>query len=402
MVRKLNNFIDGFMKYTDGRGSPTLYRKWAAIFTVAAACERKVWLTTAKGQLFPNQYIVLVGPAGVGKSLCTSLVNNLFTELSSAETPFHLSPTSVTKASLVDALGDAERRIIRPMEIPSINSFNSLTAVINELGVFLPAWESTFMSALTDLWDNGKYHETRRTSKTNISIPKAQVNLFSATTPAYLNNLLPEGAWEEGFMSRILLVYSGENIFTDLFCEFDMDEALYKNLLSDLKSIYSLWGGIKVDDEAKQAINEWGRAGGPPSPDHPKLTSYLSRRIAHLLKLCIISAVASGDELRITIDNFVEALDWLVEIESFMPDIFKSMKTGGDGRVIEECWHYAYQIFIKEQKPVAEPRIVHFLQERTPAHNITRILEVMERARLLEKKFIAGGYGYEPKARKAA
>jgi len=42
MPRKLSSFVDGFMKYTDGKGSSALYRKWAAIFTVGAAMERKV------------------------------------------------------------------------------------------------------------------------------------------------------------------------------------------------------------------------------------------------------------------------------------------------------------------------------------------------------------------------
>jgi hypothetical protein len=34
-----------------------------------------------------------------------------------------------------------------------------------------------------------------------------------------------------------------------------------------------------------------------------------------------------------------------------------------------------------------------------PAHSIERILDVMERARLLEKQFISGGHGYLPKTR---
>lgn len=61
MPRKLRSFIDGFVEYTDGRGSPRIYRKWTAIFIVAAALERKAWITTTKGRLFPNKYIVLVG-----------------------------------------------------------------------------------------------------------------------------------------------------------------------------------------------------------------------------------------------------------------------------------------------------------------------------------------------------
>lgn len=403
MSRRLGNWIDAFLAYTEGKGSPRIYRLWSAIFTIGAVCERKVWLTTAKGKLYPNQYILLVGPAGIGKSLCTNIIYELLDQIRTPETPFHIAPTSVTKASLIDSLSEADRRIIRPMESPAVISFNSLTIVPNEFGVFLPSWEGDFMSTLTDLWDCKHYSETRRTAKINISIPNSQLNMFSATTPVYLNSLLPEGAWEQGFMSRILVVYSGEIIHTNLFDLLNFDEKNYLELVQDLRDIYNTFGEFQVTDEAKLAINDWSMKGGPPVPDHPKLTSYSARRAAHLLKLCMVASMASDSDRIITIDHFAEALDWLVQLETFMPDVFKSMKTGGDGRAIEECWHYAMQVYMKTKQPVPEHRIVHFLQEKVPVHNIARILEVMERAKLLEKKYMdSGGQGYVPVGKQAA
>lgn len=400
-MRKLPNFIDSFMEYTDNKGSPALYRKWAAIFTISAALERKVWIHTAKGQLFANQYIVLVGPAGIGKSLATNITDEFLRTLNTPETPFHLAPTSLTKASLIDALDGAERRIVRPMEIPAVQSFNSLIVVPNELSVFLPSWESDFMSTLTDLWDCKHYSETRRTNKLSISIPRVQLNFLSATTPAQLTNFLPEGAWEQGFMSRVLLIYSGETIYTDLFERSAFEDDLREALTSDLRKIYSLWGERKFTDEAKEAIRAWAKGGCEPSPDHPKLVGYNARRAAHLLKLCLVSSVSSTDEPIITIDNFVEALDWLVEAEAFMPDIFKSMRVGADARAIEECYHFAIKIYMKEQKPVLETRIVHFLQERVPAHSVTRIIEVMEKAGLFQRQWVGSHIGFIPRGKQA-
>lgn len=405
MPRRLRNWIDSFLTYTEGKGSPRLYRLWSAIFIIGAICERKVWLTTAKGKLYPNQYVLLVGGAGIGKSLCTNIVYDLLNEVRTPETPFHIAPTSVTKASLIDRLDEAERRIIRPMESPAVVSFNSLTIVPNEFGVFLPSWEGDFMSSLTDLWDCKHYSESRRTAKINIDIPNTQLNMFSATTPAYLTNLLPEGAWEQGFMSRMLVVFSGEIIYTDLF-EFDLLDGVntdYQNLVHDLRDMYKTFGEFTVTDEAKLAINEWSKQGGPPVPDHPKLTSYCARRAAHLLKLCMVASMASDSDRIVTLDHFAEALDWLVQLETFMPDVFKSMKAGGDGRAIEECWHYAMQVYMKTKQPVPEHRIVHFLQEKVPVHNIARILDVMERAQLFKKQFTdSGATGYVPMGKEAA
>jgi hypothetical protein len=398
-VPRKHNFIDGFLKYTEGRGSPAIYRKWSAIFAVGAAMERKCWLKTSKGNLFPNSYVLLVGPPGVGKSLCTTTVYDLLAELRTPETPYFLAPTSVSKASLVDRLNEAERRIVRPMEKPAVIAFNSLTIIVNEFGVFMPTWEGEFMNTMTDLWDCGRYAETKRTSKINIEIPHTQLNLFSATTPAQLTGLLPEGAWETGFMSRVLIVYSGESHHTDLFAAdlFDTEDTSREDLVHDLRDIYKMVGGFDIDEDAKLAINEWAKAGGPPVPDHPKLAHYRSRRAAHLLKLCMVASAATDSDKIITLDHYAEALDWLVELETFMPDVFKSMKSGGDGRAIEECWHYCYTLWIKTKEPIPERRIIAFLQERVPVHNIDRIIDVMVRARLLEKE----GPGYKPKARQA-
>lgn len=400
MARKLKSFVDGFMKYTEGRGSPALFRKWTAIFIVAAALERKCWITTTKGVLYPNNYIILVGPAGVGKSLCTRLAYDLLDGLSTPETQFFIAPTSVTKASLIDRLDEASRRIVRPMEDPSVIQFNSLQIVANEFGVFLPSWEAEFMNTLTDLWDCGRYAESRRTSGTKLNIPNTQLNLLSATTPAQLINLLPEGAWEQGFMSRVLMVYSGETIFTDLFAELDENDELYSCLEYDLREIYNLYGEFTVTIEAQNALNEWGKAGGPPIPEHPKLATYRQRRVAHLLKLCMVSAASCSNDLIIDLDNFTEALDWLVELEAAMPDIFKSLKLGGSARAIEECWHFIYDRYMrKNKKPVPADLVIRFLQERVPIHNVDQILDIMERAKLIEKQFVNGGTGYVPLAK---
>lgn len=402
-MRKLTNFIDGFSRYMANKGSPAIYTRWAGIFTVSAVAERKIWLRTTKGILYPNQYIILVGPAGIGKSVCTNVAYDLLSEIRSPENELHIAPTSVTKASLIDALEAADRRIIRPMQNPPVDSFNALSIIPNELGVFLPSWEGDFMNTMTDLWDCKRYSETRRTRNLAINVPNPQLNMLSATTPSYLNTLLPEGAWETGFMSRTLLAYSSEIIFTDLFIDAPHDEALWADLTHDLRCIYKLYGELNVIDETREMINAWAKSGGRPAPDHPKLMSYNTRRVAHLLKLCMVAAVANDSDLIVSPDHFVEALDWLTELETFIPDIFKSMRTGGDAVAIEECYHFVYHEFMRKQKkPVPEHLVYAFLQERVPVHNVERIIDVMTRAKLLDKAFTdAGTMGFIPVAKAA-
>lgn len=399
MSRKLPNFIDGFMRYMEGKGSPSIYTRWSAIFAISAATERKTWMRTAKPRpLYPSQYIVLVGPAGIGKSYATSTVHDLLNEIKGPDCVLHIAPTSVSKASLVDALSEADRRIIRPMEQPSVITFNSLIAIPDEFGVFLPGWDNEFMNFLTHLWDCRWYGETRRTRSLSLQIEHPQLNLLSATTPAYLNSFLPEGAWDFGFMSRLILIYSGEVLYNNLFDTEANDEQLWKDLIFDLSRIHKLYGEFHVTDTAKEALNEWHRGGGFPAPDHPKMMSYNTRRPTHLMKLCMIASLAQDDELIITEEHFVEALDWMTEFEAYLPDIFKAMNTGGAGEAIRECWYYCYNIYIKKKDPVPESLIYGFLQDRVPIHDIEKILDVMKRQKLLEEEYTKTGIkGFKPK-----
>lgn len=392
--RRLSSWTQAFYDFTDSLSSPTLFRKWAAISLVAGALERKVWIKSALGALYPNLYVILVGPPGVGKTVLTSRVWAMWAALSDGtDKGHHVASSSVTKASLIDTLVDAERRIVRPTAVPPVETFHSLKICSNELGVLLPSYENDFMNTLTDLYDCHPYSERRRTKDLYLKIDAPQLNMIAATTPSYLNNVLPEGAWDQGFLSRTMLVYSGESIRRPLFEETKLNDKLEKELLEDLKVIGELYGKMTFEPAAAQVISDWHMEGGPPQPEHPKLMHYNTRRTAHLLKLSMVACASRTNNLVINLDDVQQALDWLIEVETFMPDIFKSMAVGGDSRAIQDCWYHVYQIYIKEKRPISEARVIYFLQERVPAHSIMRIIEVMRQAKLLEKQID----GYVPK-----
>ena len=359
---------------------------------MAGALERKVWVHTLGSNLYPNLYVVLCAPPGIGKTVLTSLIQNLFAEMND----HHLAPSSVSRASLVDALREANRKLIKPTQTPSIVDFNSLMIIANEMGVLVPGYDNEFMNTLTDLYDGKRYAEKKRGKDLSYVMKHPQLNLLAATTPSYLNSVMPEGAWDQGFISRVVLVFSGEQIIKSLFTEDNMPESSFNALAHDLKIIGDLFGKIKFTHEAAAAIDKWNMLKGPPRPEHPKLLHYNTRRTAHLLKLSMIACVACRDELVVTIDDFNTALSWLLEAEIYMPDIFKSMASGGDARAIEDTYYYAYQVYTKEKAPVSEARIIEYLQNRVPAHSVERVLQVMIKSKLLEKQLD----GYRPRARR--
>lgn len=384
--RKLPSWIDAFYEYTEPLPSPPLFRKWAAIGAIAGVLERKVWVRTFNANLYPNLYIALVSPPGVGKTVVTSLLQELWSELSQPIGDHYMAPSSVSRASLIDSLREAERKLIMPDKTPSIVTFNSLMIAVNELGTLIPSYDNDFMNTLTDIYDCKRYGERKRSKELNFTMSAPQINIIAGTTPSYLNDVMPVGAWDQGFISRVIMVYNGEVLLKDPFTETEIDTRSLGELLHDLKAIGELYGKMKFEQDAANALGAWHVNKGPPTPDHPRLAHYNMRRTASLLKLCMIASASRGDDLRVTLDDYQIALDWLLEVETFMPDIFKSMVAGGDSRAIEDTWHYAYQVYIREKKGLSEARLINFLQQRVPAHSVVRVLDVMLKAKLLEKQ----------------
>jgi hypothetical protein len=393
VARKLPSWIAAFEEYCDGLSSPPTFKRWAALSCLAGALERKLWVRTLGSDLHPNLYVCFVAPPGIGKTVAISQTEHLWRGL----TGHHVAPTSITKAALIDALNDATRRIVRQAEIPPFVEFNSLLIIAGELGVLIPGYDNDFMNTLTAIYDGHPYAERRRSKDLKFGIPAPQLNLLGATTPSYLNAVMPEGAWDQGFLSRTLLIYSGDRIIRNLFDERDNNEALYKELLSDLKIIGDYFGKCSFSPDAASAIGNWHIAGGPPVPDHPKLAHYLTRRTAHALKLCMVAAVSRIDfNFTIERDDVDSAITWLLEAEESMPDIFRAMQSGGDSAAIDECWHMVWQTHTREKKPVSEARIIAFLRTRVPSHSVEKILQIMIRSEMLIQDVSGGQLAYKP------
>ena len=388
------SWIEAFVAHTSGTSSPEVLRKWAAISCVAGALERRVWVTTAGSKLYPNLYTILCAPPGVGKTEVTWRVREILSKLED----LHLAPSSVTKASLIDELNEADRRIVRVEDKNPVTNFNSLMICINELGVLIPAYDNEFMNTLTDLYDCKQYGEKRRTNKTNIQIDAPQINLLGACTPAYLNHTLPEGAWDQGLMSRVIIIYAGERIVRSLFAYTEVNEEEKAALEDGAEKMFQMFGEFSFTPEAMQAIDAWHLAGCPPAPDHPKLVGYNQRRTVHALKLCMVSAADQG-RMEITSDDFERAIGWLFEAEVYMPEVFKAMSAGGPGRIMEEAWYYLSTTYSKEGAPILEARVFQWLQERVPASQVMQTLDLMEKSQMIKKSLTKAGNAYTPRGK---
>lgn len=332
--------------------------------------EQKTWIWTSRAQC-PNLYIFIVGHPGVGKSRTISVARQLAMTLSE----FHIAPISMTFAACVDALSRAKRNWKVAGELEPL-SFNTMYVCADELGAFMHKYDNEMMSGLTAFYDTTPYQQERRGNELRIKIDSPQLNMITGCTPQALSEFLPDKAFGQGFMSRVILVFSDERIIGDDFAI--RPESKLDDLEHDLKIINNLYGQFHVTPEYVECINNWRALGEPPVPDHPKLTHYITRRRVHLYKLSMVSSVDRGNTLALTKQDFNNAMNWLVEAEASMPEIFKAGATNIDGQAMDEIQHFV--IAADKGQGVSEQRIVHFARERVPIHSILRVIEIMERS----------------------
>ena len=148
-LRKCKNILSSYLNYTAQSESPTRYHIWCFLGVVAAALQRKVWIDMNFFKVFPNMYVVLVGPPGVKKTTAIRIATNLV----SSNPDIHISADATTREALIKAMKDAQQTISFEGSEMKIGFHSSLTIVSEELSVFLGKENHALLSFLTNLYD---------------------------------------------------------------------------------------------------------------------------------------------------------------------------------------------------------------------------------------------------------
>lgn len=374
------DWISSWLAYTDGQPTPKIFRLWSAIGAVAGALERRVFISTAQSPVYPNLFLLLVAPPGVGKSIAIDPIAQLWRDTKK----LHVAPDSVTKASLVDSIAKADRKILIPPA--SLLEYHSLACCASELGVLMPSHDLEFLSFLNAMFDNRpNYREERRTLGRSIDISRPQMTILAGSQPGFMASLFPEEAWAMGTTSRMIMVYSGESPRIELFDQAPKSTKGYGDLVVQLTRMCDLLGEATCTQEAKIKIREWYNAGCEPVPEHSKLEHYKIRRILFILKLVVVSAVSRTGGLVVDGPDVDRALAWLFDAEKKMPDIFRHMVGKSDSQTIQELHFFIYREYAKNKKPLHEAVIYHFLSQHAPSDKIPRIIETAVRSNVMQK-----------------
>lgn len=396
------DLISEFMLYTESFQSSIIHRTWSAITLVGGACERRIWIDVGDYENYPNLYVFLVAPPGYGKGVI-EVVKDLWKSTKDPDhsagngelrDAFFVAPENVTRASLVDELAEAKQvRILtkgNPLRNQGETSFiyHSLLVAAEEFELLLPMYDPGFISLLNSGWNNKDSHkETRRHGPAkDVDIKNPQLTIIGGVQPAYFVSHFPENAWETGLARRTIMVYSDEVIRKeDLWRKSDNRAKTRSHILARLAHISTMYGRMRISGEAMKLVNDWYVAGGPPTPTHSKLASYNMSRAQHLIKLAMIAAISRTGEMIIQSEDAARALDWLLEAERRMPNIFRAMTGKSDTQILEELHYFVTAKYRESRKAVEDKDVYEFLSMRATTDKIPGLILTAEKTQRMMK-----------------
>lgn len=332
MARLLaKSWLDSYMDFVADTENPTSYNKWCGISALSSTLKRNVFIWYHSYKVFPNQYIVLIGPPGIGKGAAMTPATNLVKE---AGTVNYLSDR-ITAEKIIQKLADG---FIHPViQLAGGNVVGALatkehTACIlaDELSVFLGS--SDWMhSLLCSLWNKNEFeHQTK--NKGSQFIKDMCVSILGGCVPDYIRKLTKDtmAPVTGGFTARCICVYATKKrqLISDGWgAPSGLKTMLEQELIEDLKHISRISGEVYFTDDAKAIWNKM-YADYDINEDNfesDALANFKSRVPSHVIKTALSLSLSESDALLITKEHLEEAIKLIEEVRDNVDVTFRAV-----------------------------------------------------------------------------
>lgn len=234
-------------------GCPTSYHDWVLLSSISAVIGKKLWIQCNYFRAFPNLYVVLVSPPGVGMKSSAMRMGRSTIKLS--ESPVQFCHDNATPQALQIEMVDS----YSTFEITAGKFYgsSSLTVIASELVTLLSAGPP-MVEFLTDIFDSDEKFEYKTKNKGCLEIVNPCLNIIAgATTETFCSRIIKD-AVAGGFMSRSIIVYDNAvNQSSPLNMPADDQMESQRKVAEQLAGISKLYGEVKLTKEAKEHYEAW-------------------------------------------------------------------------------------------------------------------------------------------------
>lgn len=340
MKRNFNDYITAYLNYTSHSEPPLNFHIWTCISNISAVLQRKVWLPWGYNTIYPNMYIILIGPSGCGKGIAMGIGRRLLKEINGIV----VCSESVTREALIRDMRDNVTSYLDPTD--GLTKYQSPISVMSsELSVFLGQGNIKFLADLTDWFDCHDSWKYRTKHQGTDELVGLCVNLLGATAPDWLRSIFPQEAFGGGFTSRVIFVVEEEKkqlISRNSLPQHILD--MQRPLIEDLERMYLLKGPMTFPEDTFKIFDRWyhSQAKHPPIKDS-HFSGYCERRALHTLKLSMICSVSRGSDMVIIPEDFERALLLIEGAEKKMSRAFQGLGRAKYADLTNEVFQYLFK-----------------------------------------------------------
>lgn len=309
------DYFTSYMQYAGAGVSepPASFHRWCSISIIGALLGRQYSFPFGHSQIYPNQYINLMGAPGTRKSTAI----NIAAKLAKAVGYKKFAADRVSKEKFLLDMGAPEEG----MEEDDILDMcfddpSECFVVADEFTDFIGTGNMEFITLLTKLWDNPSEYKHPKIHGKDAIISKPTVNILSGNTAQGFALAFPPEAIGNGFLSRTLFIH-GDTTGRKITFPPKPNEQLALSLVNHLKEMCAVVKGeAHVEDNALALCDRIYREF--VDIDDVRFKSYSTRRFTHVLKLALCISAAALRTV-ITSEDILKANTLLYHAENHMP-----------------------------------------------------------------------------------
>lgn len=309
----MKDFFTEYMDYVrlDASEAPANYHRWACASIVGALLGRQVCLPFGASYIYPNQYIMLMGPPackkgtviGISKTLLKGAGYDRFAADRTSKERFLMDMKSI------DTMED-------DLEMLTFDAPAESYVTAGEFVDFIGQGDIGFMMTLTNLWDNLKSYEHKKITGKSVIVNEPTVNILGGSTATTFQIAFPPEAMGTGALSRILLI-NGEPSGIKIAWPEQLDELQKHMLIARMKDVKeTIRGEMGLSESAKTIGKDIYHDSIPV--DDIRFNHYMQRRHIHMIKLAMVLAATDLSD-KIEAVHIIRSNTMLAMAERKMP-----------------------------------------------------------------------------------
>ena len=289
-------WLGKYMEFTQGLQACARFRFFSAACVLGSIVNNKVYLQRGDEgllpRLFPNPWIILLGPPGQGNK--TSTINQAVDIAVEASVTLKVLSDKLTPESLVKALSDVQTTVkisdAEKITIPRLDAVGLIKAPEASVLFGKQQYNVGMVSLITDLYDYRKEWSSETIMRGRNVLRNICLSIIAGSTPDWLRSMFPQDAFTGGFVSRFILVEMPPTYLKRIGWPKSPDSVGRKDLISDLAGMESLKGEMLWGDGCRgKYIASYENL--RPTGDK-QIDAYKGRYVEHVLKLGMVLAVS--------------------------------------------------------------------------------------------------------------